>query len=73
MNDGTSFDMKYSMVDYARLATQNANNNQRDLIVALQKYVDSVYRYFGVVADWVEPDYSDDEIGAVGLPTLKSK
>lgn len=72
MNDGTAFDMKYSIAEYARLAAQDQNNSQRDLIVALQKYVDSVYRYFGVAVDWVEPDYSDDEIGAIVLPTIKS-
>lgn len=71
MEDGTTFDMKYSIVDYACLATQDMSNNQRDLIIALQKYVDSVYKYFGVAVDWVEPDFGDDEIGAVGLPTIK--
>lgn len=71
MEDGTTFDMKYSIVDYACLATQDMSNNQRDLIIALQKYVDSVYKYFGVAADWVEPDFGNDEIGAVVPPVVK--
>lgn len=71
MEDGTAFDMKYSIVDYACLATQDMSNNQRELIIALQKYVDSVYKYFGVTADWVEPDFGNDEIGAVVPPVVK--
>ena len=62
--DGTTGTVRYSIADYVLGALQDAD--QKDLIVALQKYVDSVINYFVPYLDYITMDTDELPIYRIG-------
>lgn len=67
LSDGGVFQMKYSIKDYVAVALKDETNPQKDLLVALQKYVDSVSRYLETQIDWIVP--GEDETDPLRVAT----
>lgn len=60
------FHVKYGIKDYVVAALQDAGNTQSDLLVALQKYVDSVSAFLKTQITWVVP--AENETNPIRLP-----
>ena len=68
-SDSTEFTVKYSIVDYVLLALENGSA-QSDLLIALQKYLDSVHEYLTFGVSWITPDIGNSETNSQGLPGI---
>ena len=69
LDENDSFAMTYSIADYVVNALADESNPQKDLLVALQKYVDSVVSLIGP-DNWITPDFGASETNPVPLPTF---
>ena len=59
---GQTFDVIYSIKDYVIQALEDDGNTQKELLVALQKYVDSVSVYLRLNASWVPLEACESNI-----------